>query len=84
MPEWPIAFGDLDLAKENLDKAIEMNPGDIDVNFFYGDFLKKLRKFKQAESMYLKALDAPARPGRAVADEGRRKETKERLKKVKY
>ena len=82
VPEWPIAFGDLDLAKENLDKAIEMNPADIDVNFFYGDFLKKLKKYKEAESMYLKALNAPARPGRDVADEGRRKETKERLEKV--
>lgn len=84
VPEWPIAFGDLDLAKENLDKAIKMNPRDIDANFFYGDFLKKLRKFKEAESMYLKALDAPARPGRDIADEGRRQETKERLEKVRY
>ena len=82
VPEWPIAFGDLDLAKENLDKAIEMNPDDIDANFFYGDFLKKIRKFKEAEVMYLKALDAPARQGREIADEGRRKETFERLEKV--
>lgn len=82
VPEWPIAFGDLDLAKENLDKAIEMNPDDIDVNFFYGDFLKKIRKFKEAEAMYLKALNAPARTGRNLADEGRRKETIERLEKV--
>lgn len=82
VPEWPIAFGDLDLAKENLDKAMAMNPDDIDVNFFYGDFLKKLNKFKQAESMYLKALDAPARPGREIADKGRRIEIKQRLEKV--
>lgn len=82
VPEWPIAFGDLDLAKENLDKAMAMNPDDIDVNFFYGDFLKKLNKFKQAESMYLKALDAPARPGREIADKGRRHELKQRLEKV--
>jgi tetratricopeptide (TPR) repeat protein len=84
VPEWPIAFGDLDLSKEHLDKAIAMNPDGIDINFFYGDFMKKLGKFKQAEAMYLKALDAPARPGRELADEGRRKETKERLEKVRY
>ena len=84
VPEWPIAFGDLDLAKEHLDKAIEINPDDIDANFFYGDFLKKLGKLKQAEAMYLKALNAPARPGRTIADAGRRKETKERLEKVRH
>jgi len=82
VPEWPIAFGDLDLAKEYLDKAIMLNPDDIDVNFYYGDFLKKKKKYKQAEVFYKKALSAPARPNREVADEGRRNEAKERLEKV--
>jgi len=82
VPEWPIAFGDLELAKEYLDKAIALNPDDIDVNLYYGDFLKKKRKYKQAEVFYKKALSAPARPGRDVADEGRRNEAKERLEKV--
>lgn len=82
VPEWPIAFGDLDLAKEYLDKAIALNPDDIDANFYYGDFLKKRKKYKQAEIFYKKALTAPARVGRDVADEGRRDEAKERLAKM--
>jgi tetratricopeptide (TPR) repeat protein len=82
VPEWPIAFGDLDLAKEYLNKAIALNPDDIDANFYYGDLLKKKRKYKQAEVFYKKALSAPARPGRNVADKGRRNEAKERLEKV--
>ena len=82
VPEWPIAFGDLDLAKEYLDKAIALNPEDIDANFYYGDFLKKKKKYKQAEVFYKKVLSAPARPDREVADEGRRNEAKERLAKM--
>ncbi len=82
VPEWPIAFGDIDLAKKYLDKAIEHNPDDIDANYFYGDFLRKQRKYQQAEAAYLKALAAPARPGRDLADAGRRKETKERLAEI--
>ena len=82
VPEWPIAFGDLDLAKEHLDKAIALNPDDIDANFYYGDFLKKKKKYKQAEVFYKKVLSGPARAGREVADEGRRNEAKERLEKI--
>jgi len=82
VPEWPIGFGDLDLAKQYLDKAIMLNPDDIDANLYYGDFLKKKKKYKQAEVFYKKALTAPARPGREVADEGRRNEAKERLAKM--
>mgnify|MGYP006074827067 FL=1 len=82
VPEWPIAFGDLDLAKEYLDKAITLNPDDIDANFYYGDFLKKKKKYKQAEVFYKKVLSGPARAGREVADEGRRNEAKKRLEKI--
>ncbi|MFT5395097.1 MAG: tetratricopeptide (TPR) repeat protein [Gammaproteobacteria bacterium] len=82
VPEWPIGFGDLDLAKQYLDKAIMLNPDDIDANLYYGDFLKKKKKYKQAEVFYKKALSAPARPGREVADEGRRNEAKERLAEI--
>lgn len=82
VPEWPIAFGDFDLAKKYLNKAIELNPDDIDANYFYGDFLRKQKKYQQAEAAYLKALVAPARPGRDLADAGRRKETKERLAEI--
>lgn len=82
VPEWPIAFGDLDLAKEHLDKAIALNPDDIDANFYYGDFLNEKKEYKQAVVFYKKALYAPARSGREVADEGRRAEAAERLEKV--
>ena len=82
VPEWPIAFGDLELAKEYLDKAMKLNPDDVDVNYYFGELFKKQKQYKQAEAAYRKAILSPARPGRDVADEGRRGEAKERLEKV--
>tara|TARA_R110000782_G_scaffold12198_5_gene36861 strand:- start:451 stop:1101 length:651 start_codon:yes stop_codon:yes gene_type:complete len=82
VPEWPIAFGDLNLAKEYLDKAIALNPDDIDANFYYGDFLRKQKKYQQAEIFYKKALSSPTRTDREVADKGRRDEAEERLAEI--
>ncbi|MFT5426199.1 MAG: tetratricopeptide (TPR) repeat protein [Gammaproteobacteria bacterium] len=83
VPEWPIAFGDFEIAKEYLEKAIELNPDDIDANYFYADFLRKQKKYADAEIAFNKANNAPARPGRELADEGRRKEAKEGLEDIK-
>ena len=82
VPEWPIAFGDFDIAREYLDKAIELNPDDIDANYFNADFLRKQKKYGQAEAAFNKAILAPSRPGRDLADEGRRNDAKEGLEKV--
>lgn len=83
VPEWPIAFGDSEIAKEYLDKAIQLNPDDIDANYFYADFLRKQKKYNQAEAAFNKAIFAPSRSGRELADEGRRREAKEGLEKAK-
>lgn len=82
VPEWPIAFGDFEMAKEYLDKAIKLNPDDIDANYFYADFLRKQKKYVDAEITFNKAINAPARPGRDLADEGRRKDAKIGIEKV--
>jgi len=81
VPEWPIAFGDFDIARGYLDKAIELNPDDIDANYYYADFLSKQGKYKQAAAFYNKAILAPGRAGRDLADVGRRREAKEHLDK---
>ena len=82
VPEWPIAYGDFEIARKYLDKAIELNPDDIDANYFYADFLRVQKKYKQAEVAFNKAIHAPTRPGRDLADEGRRKEAIEGFEKV--
>lgn len=74
VPGWPVGFGDEDKAEELLKKALTMNPEGIDSNYFYGDFLLSQKRYEEARQYFLKARQAPARPGRALADAGRQKE----------
>jgi tetratricopeptide (TPR) repeat protein len=74
VPGWPLAFGDDDKARELLTKAVEVNPQGIDSNYFYGDFLAKQKEYAAARQALEKALSAPERPNRPVADAGRRAE----------
>ncbi|MEJ2515328.1 MAG: tetratricopeptide repeat protein [Gammaproteobacteria bacterium] len=79
VPGWPVGFGDDDQAAEYLAQALQMNPDGIDPNFFYGDFLLEQGQEAEARAYLEKALAAPARPGRELADEGRRDEIRQRL-----
>jgi Tfp pilus assembly protein PilF len=65
-----------------LKKGLAANPDGIDSNFFYGDFLYRSGDYAGAEQALRKALKAPPRPGRAVADEGRKGEIQELLRKI--
>ena len=49
-----------------------MNPTGVDANFFYGDFLVRQKDYAGAVAALKKAMNAPARPGRDVADRGRK------------
>ena len=82
VPSWPISFGDNQKAKEYLTKGLELNPDGIDSNYFYGDFLYKTGDLANAEKVLKKALQAPPREGREIADEGRKKEINDLLKKI--
>ena len=76
VPGWPLAFGDDELARDYLTKALSLNPDDIDANYFYGDFLLAEGEYQAAIKAFKKALIAPPRPNRAIADEGRKAEIK--------
>lgn len=82
VPGWPIGFGDDDKAEEYLKKALKMNPNGIDPNFFYGDFLAQDGREKEARVYFERALQAPDRPSRPLADAGRRQEIKAALAKL--
>lgn len=77
VPGWPLGFGDDDKAEEYLKKALSQNPDGIDPNYFYADFLIEDHRFDEAAVYIDKALAAPDRPGREVADEGRREEVRQ-------
>jgi tetratricopeptide (TPR) repeat protein len=82
VPSWPIGFGDDKKAAELLKKGLSINPDGIDPNYFYADFLFRSGDYSGAEKSLRKALQAPARNGRKVADDGRRKEIYQLLEKV--
>jgi len=83
VPGWPIGFGDDDEAEKYLQKALAINPDGIDPNYFYGDFLLDQGKSEEAIVYFNKALNAPARAARPLADKGRRGEIEAKLKTIK-
>ncbi|MBX3711770.1 MAG: tetratricopeptide repeat protein [Lysobacter sp.] len=82
VPGWPLGFGDDRKARELLRKGLKVNPDGIDPNYFYGDFLRDQGDWSGAAAALEKALAAPPRPGRELADQGRRKEVAALLAKV--
>ena len=82
VPGWPLGFGDDKRAEAMLQKALEINPDGIDPNYFYGDYLFRQKRYAQARAALLRAQAAPDRPGRMLADEGRRGEIRALLSKV--
>ncbi len=82
VPGWPIGFGDKAKAEQMLKKALALNPDGIDPNYFYGDYLLKQDKPDQAKPYFDRALKAAARPGREIADAGRRRDIESDLAKI--
>ena len=79
VPGWPLGFGDDEMARKYLQKSLAINPDGIDANYFFGDFLAEQDEPQRARVYLEKVLAAPARPGREVADDGRRAEARARL-----
>jgi len=82
VPGFPLGFGDDGKAREYLQKALQLNPDGIDPNFFYGQYLYETGDPENAVRVLEKALAAAPRPGRELADSGRRKEVTDLLQKA--
>jgi tetratricopeptide (TPR) repeat protein len=83
VPGWPIGFGDKAKAKDLLQRALAVNPQGIDPNFFYAEYLVETKQSEQALAYLEKALQAPPRPGRQIADTGRREEVRALMGRLK-
>ena len=82
VPGFPIGFGNKDRARQYLLRALAVNPAGIEPNYFMGDFLIQQGDYKHAAEALKRALAAPARPGREVADQGRRRDAAALLAKA--
>jgi tetratricopeptide (TPR) repeat protein len=82
VPGWPIGFGDSHKARELLNQALLLNPDGIDPNYFLGDYLYRQGDVEGARAALARALKAPPRADRPLADEGRRKEIRDLLAKL--
>jgi tetratricopeptide (TPR) repeat protein len=74
VPGPPIGFGDRGKARTYFQKALAVNPNGIDPNYFYGAFLLRQGDDAGAIRALERALAAPPRQRREVADQGRRAE----------
>lgn len=82
VPRWPLGFGDKEKAEALFKKSLAVNPDGIDPNFFYGEYLIDQDRVAEGRRYLEKALAAPARPGRELADQGRRQEARALLAKT--
>ncbi len=82
VPGWPVGFGNDEQAESNLKKGLAINPDGIDPNYFYAEFLYEQGDYARSRDYLLRARQAPPRPDRPVADEGRHAEIEALLAEV--
>ena len=82
VPGSPFGFGDDDMARALLEKALAMDPDGLDINYFYGDFLMEQDEYQKARDVLTHALQAPVEPTRPVWEAGRRGEVQALLAKA--
>lgn len=82
VPGWPVGFGNKEKAEEYFRKSLAINPAGIDANFFFGEYLLGRDRRSEARTHLEAALKAPPRPGRELADSGRRQEIQALLAKI--
>jgi len=82
VPDWPLGFGDRDKARSLLEKGLFISPGGLDANYFMGKFLLRQKKYRKAARYFQRALVAPPRPGREIADTGRKSDARRMLEQI--
>ncbi|MEW8206746.1 MAG: hypothetical protein AB2746_11535 [Candidatus Thiodiazotropha taylori] len=65
-----MGFGDDEKAEQHLLKALDVNPENIDANFYYAEFLLHEKRLQPAITAFEKVLALPIRANNRVADAG--------------
>jgi len=82
VPGWPLGFGDRDKARDLLKKGLSISPAGLDANYFMGKFLLRQKQYRDAARHFQRALAAPPRPGRVIADTGRKSDARRMLEET--
>lgn len=76
VPGWPVGFGDSDTAESMFQRALEIRPDGIDVNYYYAAFLEAEGRESEALAHARRAMNGEVRQGREASDEALREEAK--------
>jgi tetratricopeptide (TPR) repeat protein len=83
VPGYPLGFGDTEKAEQHLLRALDVNPDNIDANYYYGEFLLQEKRYQLAITAFEKVLALPIRTHSQVADTGLKKAAESALSTAK-
>ncbi|QOR39657.1 hypothetical protein HNO52_14870 [Billgrantia diversa] len=75
-PGFPIGFGDSDTAERMFQRALEIRPDGIDVNYYYAAFLEDEGHQAEAREHARRAVEGTVREDRQASDEALREEAR--------
>lgn len=81
-PGRPLGFGNSDTAERMFQRALEIRPDGIDVNYYYAAFLKEEGNEQAAREHAQRAVSGTARDNRQVSDEALRRDAETMLNQL--
>lgn len=81
-PGRPLGFGNSDTAERMFQRALEIRPDGIDVNYYYAAFLKEEGNEQAAREHAQRAVNGTARDNRQVSDEALRRDAEALLNQL--
>ncbi|MWJ26928.1 hypothetical protein GPM19_01660 [Halomonas sp. ZH2S] len=73
-PGWPLGFGDDETAESMFQRALEIRPDGIDVNYYYATYLEEAGELQAARRHAERAANGNARDSRQASDEALRQQ----------
>ena len=81
-PGRPLGFGNSETAERMFQRALEIRPDGIDVNYYYAAFLKEEGNEQAAREHAQRAVNGNARASRQVSDEALRRDAETLLNQL--
>ena len=81
-PGRPLGFGNSETAERMFQRALEIRPDGIDVNYYYAAFLKEEGNEQAAREHAQRAVNGNARENRQVSDEALRRDAETLLNQL--